>query len=75
VAVNALLGYKRSFIPMLSYAGCLWGIDLGSGVLLGLTDRLGPACGASGFWLAGALVALYLDRVSQASLNDAEVEK
>jgi MATE family multidrug resistance protein len=76
VAVNALRGYKRSAIPMLIYTTCLWGIGLGGGVLLGLTDRLGAARGAPGFWLAGivslglvgGLVALYLDRVSRAAL-------
>jgi MATE family multidrug resistance protein len=47
---------------------------LGGGVLLGLTDWLGPARGAAGFWLAGAaslvvvgiLVTWYLNRVSKA---------
>jgi MATE family multidrug resistance protein len=78
VAVNALRGYKRSFIPMLIYAGCLWGIGLGGGVLLGLTDRIGHARGASGFWeagivglgLAAVLVAFYLDRVSRAGTTE-----
>lgn len=76
VAVNALRGYKRSAVPMLIYTTCLWGVGLGGGALLGLTDWLGPARGAAGFWLAGvvslglvaALVALYLERVSRASL-------
>jgi MATE family multidrug resistance protein len=77
VAVNALRGYKRSAIPMMIYTVGLWGIGLGGGVMLGLSDRLGPARGAPGFWMAaivslglvGALVALYLDRVSRAHLE------
>ncbi len=81
VAVNALRGYKRSAIPMLIYTTCLWGVGLGGGVLLGLTDRLGPARGAPGFWLAAivslglvaGLVALYLDRVSRASRDETDV--
>jgi MATE family multidrug resistance protein len=77
VAVNALRGYKRSAIPMLIYTTCLWGVGLGGGVLLGLSDRFGPARGAPGFWVAAVfslglvagLVALYLDRVSRATLG------
>ncbi len=73
VAVNALRGYKRTAAPMIIYTTCLWGIGLGGGVVLGLTDWLGPARGAAGFWLAGVvglalvagLVALYLERVGR----------
>lgn len=73
VAVNAVRGYKRTAVPMLIYTTCLWGVGLGGGVLLGLTDWLGPARGAAGFWiagvtglgLAGLLVAGYLERVSR----------
>jgi len=76
-AVNALRGYKRSTVPMLVYTVCLWGVGLGGGVVLGLTDWLGPARGAPGFWMAGilglglvaGLMTLYLDRVSRASLG------
>lgn len=74
VAVNALRGYKRSAVPMVIYTLCLWGLGLGGGVLLGLTDTFGPPRGAAGFWiagivglgLAGSLVALYLERISRA---------
>jgi MATE family multidrug resistance protein len=62
VIVNALRGYKIAFIPMLVYTVALWGIGLGGGYLLGLTefraaDALGAATpmGAAGFWLAGVL--------------------
>jgi MATE family multidrug resistance protein len=72
--VNALRGYKKSGVPMLIYTTTLWGLGIGGGVILGLTDRLGPARGAAGFWIAavaslglvGLLVSLYLDRVSRA---------
>jgi MATE family multidrug resistance protein len=73
VAVNALRGYKKSTVPMVIYATLLWGPGLGGGVVLGLTDFLGTARGAAGFWLAAigalwlvaALMALYLERVSR----------
>jgi len=73
VAVNALRGYKKSVVPMLIYAVLLWGVGLGGGVLLGLTDTLGTARGAPGFWIAGiagiwlaaGLVAAYLNAVSR----------
>jgi MATE family multidrug resistance protein len=73
VSVNALRGYRRSTVPMLIYVIALWGLGLGGGVVLGLSDLLGPPRGAAGFWLAaiaslglaGSLVTLYLDRVSR----------
>ncbi len=72
VAVNALRGYKRSVIPMVIYATMLWGLGLGGGIVLGLTDTLMPALGAPGFWiaaiagiwLAAGMVAIYLNGVS-----------
>ena len=73
VAVNALRGYKKSVVPMLIYVIFLWGAGLGGGYLLGLTDILGAARGATGFWLAAigslwlvaGLIALYLNEVSR----------
>jgi MATE family multidrug resistance protein len=73
VAVNALRGYKRSVIPMVIYGTLLWGLGLGGGIVLGLTDTFGPALGAKGFWFAAiasiwlvaGLVALYLNAVSK----------
>jgi len=60
VIVNALRGYKISFIPMLVYTLALWGIGLGGGYALGLERTAAAAAlglatpiGASGFWLAG----------------------
>ena len=74
VAVNALRGYKKSVVPMLLYVTLLWGLGLGGGILLGLTDKFGPARGAPGFWIAAitslwlvaGLVAIYLNAVSRA---------
>ncbi len=76
VAVNALRGYKRSVIPMLIYGTLLWGVGLGGGIVLGLTDTFGPALGAPGFWFAAiaslwlvaGLVAIYLNAVSRVKL-------
>jgi len=73
VAVNSLRGYRKSTVPMIIYTVTLWGIGLGGGYILGLTDLLGEARGATGFWIAGAgslaivglLVAYYLDAVSK----------
>jgi MATE family multidrug resistance protein len=58
---------------MLIYTTTLWGVGLGGGVALGLSDAFGPPRGAAGFWtaaiagvgLAGALVTLYLNAVSR----------
>ena len=73
VAVNALRGYKRSVIPMVTYGTLLWGVGLGGGIVLGLTDTIVPALGAPGFWIAAiaslwlvaGLMAIYLNAVSR----------
>ncbi len=73
VTVNALRGYKRSVIPMVIYGTLLWGLGLGGGFVLGLTNTFVPALGAPGFWIAAiasiwlvaGLVALYLNAVSR----------
>ena len=73
VVVNVLRGYKKTFVPMVAYVVSLWGIGLGGGYVLGLTDLLGPARGAAGFWLAaaaslalaGTVVLLYFLAVSR----------
>jgi MATE family multidrug resistance protein len=54
VMAQVLRGYKRSTAPMVIYAVALWGVGLGGGYLLGLTDFFGAARGAAGFWMAGA---------------------
>ena len=53
VMAQVLRGYKRATAPMVIYAVALWGVGLGGGYLLGLTDTFGPPMGAAGFWLAG----------------------
>jgi MATE family multidrug resistance protein len=71
--VNVLRGYKRTVVPMAIYVVSLWGIGLGGGYLLGLTDILGAALGAAGFWIAatasllaaGLLVFAYFLRVAR----------
>jgi MATE family multidrug resistance protein len=52
VMAQVLRGYKRALAPMVIYAVALWGVGLGGGYLLGLTDVFGAARGAAGFWIA-----------------------
>lgn len=76
VAVNALRGYKKSVIPMVIYTTALWGVGLGGGFMLGLTNTFGEVRGAAGFWtaaiislwLVACLVGLYLNYVSRVKL-------
>ncbi len=78
VTAQVLRGYKRATAPMVIYAGALWGVGLGGGYLLGLTDIFGPPRGAEGFWIAatGSLVvaaaalAIYFERVSRPPPHD-----
>jgi MATE family multidrug resistance protein len=80
VMAQVLRGYKRATAPMVIYAVSLWGVGLGGGYLLGLTDAFGPARGAAGFWmaavaslsLAGAGVTGYFLRVSRQSMPTPE---
>jgi MATE family multidrug resistance protein len=73
VLAQVLRGYKRATAPMVIYAVALWGVGLGGGYLLGLTDSFGPPQGAAGFWLAafvsltlaGGLLVVYFERVSR----------
>ncbi|MBK8121354.1 MAG: MATE family efflux transporter [Sulfuritalea sp.] len=53
VMAQVLRGYKRATAPMVIYAVALWGVGLGGGYLLGLTDTFGAPRGAAGFWIAG----------------------
>ena len=83
VMAQVLRGYKRATAPMVIYAVSLWGVGLGGGYLLGLTDTLGPARGAAGFWiaavaslsLAGAGVTGYFLRVSRQTMLTPEAIK
>ena len=71
---GALRGYQDTRMPMLLTLIAYWLIGLPSGYLLGLTDLLGPARGAAGFWIgliiglsaAAVLLAWRLLRVSSA---------
>jgi multidrug resistance protein, MATE family len=80
VIVNALRGYRITFIPMLVYTIALWGIGLGGGYALGLEEipvasviGLATPMGAAGFWLAGvaslvvasAILLAYFARASR----------
>ena len=75
VAVNVLRGYRKSAVPMAIYALALWGVGLGGGYVLGLTDRIAARSGVQGFWLAaaaslalaGSLATAYLLRVARAA--------
>lgn len=51
-AINALRGYRDTRVPMLIMLLSFWGICLPLGYVLTFTDLLGPAYGASGFWIA-----------------------
>jgi MATE family multidrug resistance protein len=64
VAVNALRGYKRAVVPFVVNVVGLWGVGLGGGYVLGLTDALSlPALGLAtplgvpGFWI-GAIAGM-----------------
>jgi MATE family multidrug resistance protein len=64
VAVNALRGYKRAVVPFLVNVVGLWGVGLGGGYLLGLTDALplsavglATPLGVPGFWI-GAIAGM-----------------
>jgi MATE family multidrug resistance protein len=72
VMAQVLRGYKRATAPMVIYAVALWGVGLGGGYLLGLTNTFGTPLGAAGFWIAataslvvaGAGVLGYFLRIS-----------
>jgi MATE family multidrug resistance protein len=80
VMAQVLRGYKRATAPMLIYAVALWGVGLGGGYLLALTDVFGPAHGAAGFWtaavasltLAGVGVTGYFLWISRQSMPTPE---
>jgi MATE family multidrug resistance protein len=80
VMAQVLRGYKRATAPMLIYAVSLWGVGLGGGYLLALTDVFGPAHGAAGFWtaavasltLAGVGVTGYFLWISRQSMPTPE---
>ncbi len=53
IASGALRGYKLTTIPMAIHISAFWGVGLGLGIMLGLTDWLvSRPMGIYGFWLA-----------------------
>ena len=79
VASNALRGYKKAWVPMLTFALALWIVGLGGGYLLAFTTFFGAPLGAIGFWtgaitgmaLAAIAVTVYFAHVSHAAMRRA----
>jgi len=74
IASGALRGYKLTTIPMGIHITAFWGVGLGLGITLGLTDWLTPVpMGIYGFWsalvvslsAAAFLLVYYLARQSR----------
>jgi len=79
VASNALRGYKKAWVPMLTFALALWIVGLGGGYLLAFTTFFVAPMGAIGFW-AGAIIGMaiaalavtgYFSHVSNAAMRRA----
>jgi len=76
IAVSALRGYKKTFVPMVCNIVALWGLGLGGGYVLAFGRAGGVPLGAPGFWMAAtagmlvgsALITLYFLAVSRAAL-------
>lgn len=69
VAAFVLRAWRIATVPMLIYAGTLWGVGLGGGYVLAfdLTGSVPPAWqGATGFWMA-ATAALVLTALAMAA--------
>ena len=79
VASNALRGYKKAWVPMLTFALALWIIGLGGGYLLAFTAAFGAPMGAIGFWtgaitgmaVAAITVTAYFSHVSRTAMRRA----
>jgi MATE family multidrug resistance protein len=79
VMIQVLRAYKRTWGPTMIYAVSLWGVGLCGGYVLGLTDILGPARGAAGFWLAATaslavasvMTTVYFLTIAKASVKTA----
>lgn len=77
IASGALRGYKLTTIPMVIHITAFWGIGLGLGITLGLTDWLVSPMGIYGFWLAlvislsiaALMLVSYLARESRRRLH------
>lgn len=57
VSANALRGYKDTRAMLMISIFCYWVIGFPTGIILGLTDYVGPAMSAKGFWI-GFIVGL-----------------
>jgi MATE family multidrug resistance protein len=72
MASNAVRGYKKAWVPMLTFAVSLWVVGLGGGYLLAFANPFGAPLGAAGFWigaiggmaLAAGIGIAYFARVS-----------
>ena len=79
VASNALRGYKKAWVPMLTFALALWIVGLGGGYLLAFTTFFVTPMGAIGFWtgaiigmaVAAFAVTVYFSHVSHAAMRRA----
>lgn len=77
VASGALRGYKITTLPMAIHIVSFWGLGLGLGMVLGLTDWLLPRMGVHGFWaalvvslsVAGLTLVGYLSHISRQRLH------
>ena len=77
VASGALRGYKITSLPMIIHIVSFWGLGLGLGIVLGMTDWLVPRMGVQGFWtalvislsVAGIALVSYLSHVSRQRLH------
>ncbi|MFN0162968.1 MAG: MATE family efflux transporter [Burkholderiales bacterium] len=77
MASNAVRGYKKAWVPMLTFALSLWGVGLGGGYLLAFHNPLGANLGAAGFWtgaiggmaLAAGIGVVYFERVSRQAIT------
>ncbi|KMJ53180.1 multidrug transporter [Vogesella sp. EB] len=77
VASGALRGYKITTLPMAIHIVSFWGLGLGLGMVLGLTDWLVPRMGVHGFWaalvvslsVAGLTLVGYLSHISRQRLH------
>lgn len=62
VAAQAVRGYKKVLVPMLSFGLALWVVGLAGGYALAFSPVLGEPKGAMGFWL-GAVIGMALAAV------------
>ena len=77
-ANGALRGYKDTKVPMILAITAYWGLALPLGMVMGLTDKVVPAMGETGFWVgivtgltvAALFMLLRLRYVIRSKYND-----